>query len=74
MIARRRAWPLLLCGLLTCPAIAANPPLVEVAEPQRTLVRDELVTFGSLRSDESVTIRPEIEGRLASLHFRKGSR
>ncbi|MCU9948415.1 efflux RND transporter periplasmic adaptor subunit [Pseudomonas sp. PDM13] len=72
MTARRRAWPLLLCGLLACPAFAANPPLVEVAEPQRALVRDELVTFGSLRSDESVTIRPEIEGRLARLHFKEG--
>lgn len=72
MIVRRRVWPLLLLGLLTCPAFAANPPLVEVAEPQRALVRDELVTFGSLRSDESVTLRPEVDGRLARLHFREG--
>lgn len=72
MIVRRRTWPLLLLGLLTCPAFAANPPLVEVAEPQRALVRDELVTFGSLRSDESVTLRPEVDGRLARLHFREG--
>ncbi|WP_236210206.1 efflux RND transporter periplasmic adaptor subunit [Metapseudomonas otitidis] len=72
MIVRRRVWPLLLCGLFTCPAFAANPPLVEVAEPQRALVRDELVTFGSLRSDESVTLRPEVDGRLARLHFREG--
>ncbi|QLC74594.1 efflux RND transporter periplasmic adaptor subunit [Pseudomonas sp. LPB0260] len=47
-------------------------PLVEVVRPERTLVRDELVTFGSLRSDESVMIRPEIEGRLARLHFAEG--
>lgn len=72
MIVRRRVWPLLLCGLFTCPAFAANLPLVEVAEPQRALVRDELVTFGSLRSDESVTLRPEVDGRLARLHFREG--
>lgn len=72
MIVRRRVWPLLLCGLFTCPTFAANPPLVEVAEPQRALVRDELVTFGSLRSDESVTLRPEVDGRLARLHFREG--
>jgi membrane fusion protein (multidrug efflux system) len=38
----------------------------------KALVRDELITFGSLRSDESVMIRPEIEGRLAALHFREG--
>ena len=39
---------------------------------EKALVRDELITFGSLRSDESVMIRPEIEGRLAALHFREG--
>ncbi|WP_165664549.1 efflux RND transporter periplasmic adaptor subunit [Metapseudomonas otitidis] len=72
MMVRRRAWLLLLLGLFTCPAFAANLPLVEVAEPQRALVRDELVTFGSLRSDESVTLRPEVDGRLARLHFREG--
>lgn len=47
-------------------------PLVEVVRPERTLVRDELITFGTLRSDESVMIRPEIEGRLARLHFVEG--
>ena len=47
-------------------------PLVEVVQPQRALVRDELITFGSLRSDESVMIRPEIEGRVSRLHFREG--
>ncbi|MGH8352614.1 MAG: efflux RND transporter periplasmic adaptor subunit [Pseudomonas sp.] len=47
-------------------------PLVEVVQPERALVRDELITFGSLRSDESTSIRPEIEGRVANLHFREG--
>lgn len=51
---------------------AAEGPLVEVVQVKKTLVRDELITFGSLRSDESVMIRPEIEGRLARLHFREG--
>lgn len=46
--------------------------MVEVVPVEKTLVRDELITFGSLRSDESVMIRPEIEGRLATLHFREG--
>ena len=62
----------LLCFLAAIRVLAAQPPLVEVSEPQRALVRDELITFGSLRSDESVMIRPEIEGRVASLHFREG--
>ncbi|MEK1908118.1 MAG: efflux RND transporter periplasmic adaptor subunit [Pseudomonas sp.] len=70
MIARTAT--LLLMCLLTPAVLAEQAPLVEVTQPERTLVRDELVTFGSLRSDESVMIRPEIEGRVASLHFREG--
>lgn len=51
---------------------ADEGPLVEVVQVRKALVRDELVTFGTLRSDESVMIRPEIDGRLARLHFREG--
>lgn len=51
---------------------AATDPLVEIVNVKQTLVRDELITFGSLRSEESVMIRPEIEGRLAKLNFREG--
>ncbi|MEA1607195.1 efflux RND transporter periplasmic adaptor subunit [Pseudomonas spirodelae] len=57
------------------PQVSANPgPLVEVVTVESSLVRDELVTFGSLRPDESVMIRPEIAGRIAQLHFREGQR
>jgi membrane fusion protein (multidrug efflux system) len=71
MMVRRSVW--LLFGVLaSLSALAQEAPLVEVAEPQRALVRDELVTFGSLRSDESVMIRPEVEGRVATLHFQEG--
>ena len=48
--------------------------MVEVVGVNQALVRDELVTFGSLVSDESVMIRPEVAGRLARLHFREGQR
>ncbi len=55
--------------------VHANPgPLVEVVKPLQQLVRDELVTFGSLTPDESLMIRPEIAGRVAQLHFREGQR
>ncbi|WP_225578888.1 efflux RND transporter periplasmic adaptor subunit [Pseudomonas sp. PDM14] len=54
------------------PLLADQAPLVEVTTAQRALVRDELITFGSLRSDESTVIRPEVGGRIASLHFREG--
>ena len=63
---------LLLLSTLWPVAQAAEGPLVEVVQVEKALVRDELITFGSLRSDESVVIRPEIEGRLAALHFREG--
>ncbi|MDD0841223.1 efflux RND transporter periplasmic adaptor subunit [Pseudomonas sp. Gutcm_11s] len=72
MIVRRMLWPLLLGLLGNGLVMAEQAPLVEVVTPERTLVRDELITFGSLRSDESATIRPEVEGRVASLHFREG--
>lgn len=73
MSSRRHA--LLLTCLLACSPLAAlaeQAPLVEVVQPERTLVRDELITFGSLRSDESTMIRPELGGRLAAVHFREG--
>ncbi len=62
----------LLLAAAPCLAEEGAGPLVEVVTPERALVRDELVTFGSLRSDESLMIRPEIAGRLAALHFREG--
>ena len=67
-----RSLPLLLSALLAGQVLAADGPLVEVVAVKQMAVRDELITFGSLRSDESVMIRPEIEGRLATLHFREG--
>ncbi|WJN61551.1 efflux RND transporter periplasmic adaptor subunit [Pseudomonas sp. SO81] len=68
----RRAVLLFATLCLASPLRAEQAPLVEVAQPERTLVRDELITFGSLRSDESTMIRPEVEGRVATLHFQEG--
>ncbi|WP_347881183.1 efflux RND transporter periplasmic adaptor subunit [Pseudomonas sp. GD03985] len=69
---RRVLWPLVLGLLGSGLVLAEQRPLMEVTQPERTLVRDELITFGSLRSDESTTIRPEVEGRVATLHFQEG--
>ncbi len=69
---RRCSAALLVLASLVFQVQAAEGPLVEVVQVKKSLVRDELITFGSLRSDESVMIRPEIEGRLATLHFREG--
>lgn len=68
------ATAVLLSSLASLPALGNEGPLVEVVTVERNLVRDELVTFGSLRPDESVMIRPEIAGRVAQLHFREGQR
>lgn len=67
-----RSLPWLLLGLFAGRAVAAEGPMVEVVPVKQMAVRDELITFGSLRSDESVMIRPEIEGRLGAVHFREG--
>lgn len=64
----------LLCSFISVQTHAKEEPLVEVVQAERSLVRDELVTFGSLLPDESVMIRPEIAGRVAQLHFREGQR
>jgi membrane fusion protein (multidrug efflux system) len=43
------------------------------AEPVKVgPVVDEVTAVGSLLADESVMIRPEIDGRIAGLHFREG--
>ena len=70
----RRRTALCLASLLAiaAPLALAEPPLVEVVQPERERVRDELTTFGSLRSAESTLIRPEVEGRITALHFREG--
>ncbi|MET1080269.1 MAG: efflux RND transporter periplasmic adaptor subunit [Pseudomonas sp.] len=62
----------LLSCVLTAPAQDAPGPLVEVVQPSVARVRDELITFGSLRSDESVMIRAEIAGRVDRLSIREG--
>jgi membrane fusion protein (multidrug efflux system) len=70
-LSRALSGALLFAGL-SLQVHSVEGPIVEVVPVAKTLVRDELITFGSLRSDESVMIRPEIAGRLAKLHFREG--
>jgi membrane fusion protein (multidrug efflux system) len=45
---------------------------VEVAKVGTEPMPQAITTVGSLRSDESVTIRPEVAGRIASIGFREG--
>ena len=46
---------------------------VEVARVTATAFQDDIGAVGSLKSNESVMLRPEIAGRIAQLHFREGT-
>jgi membrane fusion protein (multidrug efflux system) len=47
---------------------------VEAAKVETTRLPQSITTVGSLRSDESVTLRPEVAGRIASIEFKEGQR
>ncbi len=49
---------------------AATP--VEVVNLKPTTVKEDLQAVGSLRSNESVILRPEVSGRIAAIGFKDG--
>ncbi len=55
-------------------AAAARPPAVEVARVEVTRFTDEAQAVGSLRSRQSVVLRPEVSGRVTQLNFHDGQR
>ena len=53
----------------------ANPGIaVEIMKVQSTKLAQSITAVGSLRSDESVVIRPEVAGRIAEILFSEGAR
>ena len=60
-------------GSTTLPAPAAGIT-VEASKVQSVRMAQGLTAVGSLRSDESVTIRPEVAGRISEIAFREGQR
>jgi membrane fusion protein, multidrug efflux system len=59
------------------PAPAKGPPggvVVEATRVSPVKLPQALTTVGSLRSDETVMIRPEIAGRISQIAFREGDR
>ena len=48
--------------------------VIEAKKVQPTRMAQGLAAVGSLRSDESVTIRPEVAGRISEIGFREGQR
>jgi len=58
----------------TAPAPAARVPAVEAARVELMTLTDEAQAVGSLRSRQSVVLRPEVSGRVTQLNFRDGDR
>lgn len=56
------------------PRGGAGAAAVEVAEARTEKAADDIRTVGSLQSDESVQIAPEISGRVAEITFQEGTR
>lgn len=51
-----------------------RPVAVEAVAVQQRALRDEAQAVGSLRSRQSVVLRPEVSGRITALNFRDGER
>ena len=61
----------------TAPAGAAKgapapPTVVEVVQVKPTTVQEDLQAVGSLQSNESVILRPEVPGRISAIGFKDG--
>ncbi len=56
------------------PSGPARPPAVEVARVEVVKLSDEAQAVGSLRSRQSVVLRPEVSGRVTQLNFHDGDR
>lgn len=55
-------------------AAGVRPPSVDVAKVEIAKLIDDTQAVGSLRSRQSVVVRPEISGRVTQLNFRDGDR
>ncbi|MFN3436922.1 MAG: efflux RND transporter periplasmic adaptor subunit [Acidovorax sp.] len=51
-----------------------RPVAVEVVAVRQMALRDDAEAVGSLRSRQSVVLRPEVSGRITQLNFRDGER
>ncbi len=56
------------------PGGPARPPAVEVAKVEVIKLTDDAQAVGSLKSRQSVVLRPEVSGRVTQLNFRDGDR
>jgi len=56
----------------TAPGDAGAPVAVEVAAVKTTRLQEDAAAIGTLRSNESVVVRPEISGRISQINFVEG--
>ncbi len=56
------------------PAVGGGEITVEAIKVAAVTLPQTIMTVGSLRSDESVTLRPEVAGRISSIAFQEGQR
>ncbi|MDQ6917304.1 MAG: efflux RND transporter periplasmic adaptor subunit [Pseudomonadota bacterium] len=62
-------------AIASSPATAATPAVsVEAGKVERLALPQGITAVGSLRSDESITLRPEVAGRISAIQFREGER
>src|SRR4029450_5334773 len=54
------------------PAVGGGEITVEAVKVVTASLPQTITTVGSLRSDESVTLRPEVAGRISSIAFQEG--
>jgi membrane fusion protein (multidrug efflux system) len=61
-------------SLAAAPSPKATPPgiVIEAARVQVVSLPQAITAVGSLRSDETIIVRPEIAGRVARIQFREG--
>src|SRR5258708_32886305 len=61
-------------AVAAAPAPAGGGVSVEASKVARLALPQGITAVGSLRSDESVTLRPEVAGRISAIQFREGER
>jgi membrane fusion protein, multidrug efflux system len=61
-------------GAAAGPGGPAGPVMVEAVKVAKASMPQTITAVGSVRSDESVTIRPEVAGRVSAISFQEGQR
>ncbi|MEO5772130.1 MAG: efflux RND transporter periplasmic adaptor subunit [Burkholderiaceae bacterium] len=56
------------------PGGGGGPPAVEVGRVDAVRIEDDAQAVGSLRASQTVTLRPEVSGRIVKLNFTDGQR